>query len=177
MYNPNNVQRIIQMIQDKYKVYSAKRKQMSKHKRTHKKSACVSVVIEVIVVIATVARSRSRQPPKRAKNMCFIALYCHTPNLPAKILDLRGIDSSRILTLRGGMLMSIGNFPEMLSQRILPRDNLSREIGRIMSYEASQPYSPPGITQGIHSARALASSSAPRSFFGGDLLRDFRKGG
>ena len=34
-------------------------------------------------------------------------------NLPAKILDFRGFDSSRVLILRGGILMSIGDFPEI----------------------------------------------------------------
>ena len=43
----------------------------------------------------------------------------YTANLRAKILDFRGFDSSRILILRGGILMSIGNVPESLSQRIL----------------------------------------------------------
>ena len=42
-----------------------------------------------------------------------------TANLRTKILDFRGFDSSRILILRGGTLMSIGNFPESLSQAIL----------------------------------------------------------
>ena len=32
-------------------------------------------------------------------------------NLHTKILDLRGVDPSRILILRGGILTSIGNFP------------------------------------------------------------------
>ena len=44
---------------------------------------------------------------------------CGTANLRAKILDFRGFDSSRILVLRGGILMSIGNFPVILSQVIL----------------------------------------------------------
>ena len=34
-------------------------------------------------------------------------------NLHAEILDLRGFDSSRILILRGGILASVGNFPEI----------------------------------------------------------------
>ena len=42
-----------------------------------------------------------------------------TANLGTKILDFRGLDSSRILILRGDILMSIGNIPEVLSQRIL----------------------------------------------------------
>ena len=42
-----------------------------------------------------------------------------TANLRTKILDFRGFYSSIILTLRGGVLMSIGNLPEVLSQRIL----------------------------------------------------------
>ena len=39
--------------------------------------------------------------------------------LRTKTLDCRGFDSSRILITRGGILMSIGNFPEGLSQGIL----------------------------------------------------------
>ena len=54
----------------------------------------------------------------------------HTANLCTKILDFRGFDSSIILISRGGILMSIGAFPEMLSQRILLGRLLSREIGR-----------------------------------------------
>ena len=42
-----------------------------------------------------------------------------TPNLPTSIVEFRGFDSSIILILRGGILMSIGDFPEMLSQAIL----------------------------------------------------------
>ena len=42
-----------------------------------------------------------------------------TPNLPTKIQDFRGFDSSIILTLRDGVIMSIGNFLESLSQAIL----------------------------------------------------------
>ena len=42
-----------------------------------------------------------------------------TANLCTKILDFRGFDSSRILILRGGILMSIGQFPESSSQTIL----------------------------------------------------------
>ena len=42
-----------------------------------------------------------------------------TANLRTEILDFGGFDSSRVLTPRGGILMSIGNFPESLSRRIL----------------------------------------------------------
>ena len=40
-------------------------------------------------------------------------------NLRTKILEFRGLDSSRILMLRGEILGSIGNFPGNLSQQIL----------------------------------------------------------
>ena len=40
-------------------------------------------------------------------------------NLCTEILDFRGFDSSRILILRGGTLMSIRDSPEIWSQRIL----------------------------------------------------------
>ena len=42
-----------------------------------------------------------------------------TPNLCTTILDFRGFDSSIILTSRGGILTSTGNFPESLSQASL----------------------------------------------------------
>ena len=42
-----------------------------------------------------------------------------TANLRTKIMDFRGFDSSRILILRVGIPMRIGNSPESLSQLIL----------------------------------------------------------
>ena len=42
-----------------------------------------------------------------------------TANLPTNIVNFGGFDSSIILILRVGILMSIGNFPESLSQAIL----------------------------------------------------------
>ena len=48
------------------------------------------------------------------KGMSDTILYC-TVDLRTKILDFRGFDSSRILVLRGGILMSTGNFPESLT--------------------------------------------------------------
>ena len=42
-----------------------------------------------------------------------------TANLPTNIMDFRGFDSSTILILRGGILVSIGDFPESLSRTIL----------------------------------------------------------
>ena len=51
-----------------------------------------------------------------------------TANLRTKILDFRGFDSRIILILRGGVLMSIGDFPESLSQQILAGTIFFREI-------------------------------------------------
>ena len=51
-------------------------------------------------------------------------------NLRTKILDFRGFDPSRISILRGGILMSMGNFPGKLESSSLSREILSREIGR-----------------------------------------------
>ena len=42
-----------------------------------------------------------------------------TANLPTNNLNFRGLDSSTILNLRGGMPRPIGNFPESLTQAIL----------------------------------------------------------
>ena len=42
-----------------------------------------------------------------------------TANLRTKVLDFRGFDSSIILMLRGGILVYIGNSPDVLSHGIL----------------------------------------------------------
>ena len=43
----------------------------------------------------------------------------HTAILRTNIMDFSGFDSSIILIIRGGTRMSIGDFPESLSQAIL----------------------------------------------------------
>ena len=53
-----------------------------------------------------------------------------TANFRTKILDFRGFDSSRILTLRGGIPRPIGSFPGNLESTNLSKDNLSRETVR-----------------------------------------------
>ena len=60
-------------------------------------------------------------------------------NPQTKNLDFRGFDSGVFFISGGGILMSIANFPEVLSQRILGRDNLSREIGRTQPSLAAEP--------------------------------------
>ena len=44
---------------------------------------------------------------------------CSAANLRTRILDFRGFDSSIILILRGGILRSMGIFPEVFNQPIL----------------------------------------------------------
>ena len=73
----------------------------------------------------------SSSPPRRLES----ADNNSSANFRTKILDLRGFDSNIILILRGGIIMSIGQYPGMfestnLSKDHLSRDNLSREIGR-----------------------------------------------
>ena len=50
---------------------------------------------------------------------CRMGTLLHTANLRTKILDFRGFDPSKLFISRSGMLMSIGIFPEVLSQQIL----------------------------------------------------------
>ena len=52
-----------------------------------------------------------------------------TDNLHTKILDLRGFDSSIILSLRGGISRPTGNFPESLSQAILAGIKIVGRLG------------------------------------------------
>ena len=49
----------------------------------------------------------------------FFERHEHTANLPTNIVDLRGVESSIILIIRGGIPWPIGDFPESLSQAIL----------------------------------------------------------
>ena len=61
----------------------------------------------------------------------FDIVWGGTANLRTKILDFRGFDSSsRISIPRGGIPMSMGNFLEGSSQRILAGIKLRRETGR-----------------------------------------------
>ena len=73
-----------------------------------------------------------------------------TANLRADILDFRGFDSSIILILRGGILMSMGDFPESLSQAILVGIML---VGRLGVMADSSMHQPP---------RALPLGRAPK---------------
>ena len=93
-------------------------------------------------------RSTSSAPPRRRRPVASTlqgqAEARRTANLRIRILDFRGIGSSRILILRGGILMSIGNVPEMLSQQIL--------VGTILVY---------GRLAVLHSPRIGLSQRGP----------------
>ena len=67
-----------------------------------------------------------------------------TANLRTRILNFRGLDSSLILILRCGILMSIGNFPESSSRQILAGIILVGRLGVELSSNdgASPPRSP-----------------------------------
>ena len=55
-------------------------------------------------------------------------------------MDVRGLDSSIILILRGGILMSIGDFPESLSQSILVGIMLVGRLGVPVSVKEHIPF-------------------------------------
>ena len=55
----------------------------------------------------------------------------HTPNLPTNIVDFGGFDSSIMLCLRAGILMSIGDFPESLSQAMFVGIRLVGRLGAL----------------------------------------------
>ena len=80
------------------------------------------------------SRQSSAPPPPSvgasAENPATITRWRDTaaPKLPTRTLDFRGLDSSRILVLRGKIIMSTGNSPEVFESTNLSRDNLSREI-------------------------------------------------
>ena len=61
-----------------------------------------------------------------------------TANLPTKILDLRGLDSSILFIKRDGIPRPIGSFPESLSRQILAGIILVGKVGR-MAPELAMP--------------------------------------
>ena len=57
-----------------------------------------------------------------------------TANLHTSIMDFRGVDSSRILILRGGIPRPMGDLPESLSRAILVRIILVGRLGNNYTY-------------------------------------------
>ena len=93
---------------------------------------------------------------------CFHSILYHvsymhvresTPSLPTNIVDLRGFDSSIILILWAGILMSTGNFLESLSQAILV---VAMLVGRLGVQYCTEYRSESGM-RGTH-ARAVVES-------------------
>ena len=88
---------------------------------------CICIYIYICIYIHALHRESSHQdlphsestPVVRAGMVQSIELGQTTPNLLTSIMDFRGLDSSMILILRPRILMSIGDFPESLSQAIL----------------------------------------------------------
>ena len=79
-------------------------------------------------------------------------------NLRTTILDFRGLDSSIILCIRPGILMSVRDFAESFRQAVLAsREILSREIGRETFLERVAPRA----TLGGRRSRAAAEARPP----------------
>ena len=51
--------------------------------------------------------------------MMMMMIMLDTANLPTNIVDFGGFDSSIMLFLRGGILMSMGDFPDSLTRAML----------------------------------------------------------
>ena len=78
----------------------------------------------------------------QSKGLPRSAKHKHTPSPPTKSLGFEGFDSSRILILRGEILMSIENSPESLSQAILVGIILVGRLGVVLVIRAGLPREP-----------------------------------
>ena len=108
---------------------------MSTHTHTQNANDCSAAYVVVCLVSRKVLKCRLFEvivrPPYESYPGHFQAERLPTANLRTKILDFGGFYASRIFILRGGILMSKGNTPDVLSQRILAGIiNISRETGR-----------------------------------------------
>ena len=84
------------------------------------------VILTCIIIIIIILR------------YCSVYCICCTPNLPTNIVDFRGLDSSTISMLKGGILRHTGIFPESLSQAMLVDTMLVGRLGVCNMYRASQ---------------------------------------
>ena len=73
----------------------------------------IIIMMRKIIFTEFRAAQTSSAPASRGKNSHT------TANLPTNIVNFRRFDSSTILCVRGEMFMSIGDFPECLSQAML----------------------------------------------------------
>ena len=74
----------------------------------------------IMMMMVRTPRHPPGHPPQGALSAAAAAPSVKgTANLRTKILGFRWFESSTIVSLRGGILMPIGDFPESLSQRTL----------------------------------------------------------
>ena len=83
-------------------------------------------MINILIVIIIMIMDFRRRLESSASPRALFAAYGQSP-YRTKVLNFRGFDSSRILTLGVGVLMSTGNskflFPESFESTDLSRDN------------------------------------------------------
>ena len=86
-----------------------------------------------MIVIITRPPGPPRPGPQRARRLASIGRSGPriTANLRTKILDFRGFYSNIILISRGGILMSAGISPEIMSQQIIVWRILVGRLGRL----------------------------------------------
>ena len=78
----------------------------------------IYIYIYILSRLYSTRRSSLELQAERFVATC-VQKYAQSPYLPTNIVDFREFDSSIMLILRGGILMSIGDFPEGLSRAML----------------------------------------------------------
>ena len=88
---------------------------------------CITEATEAIAAVAGAAAAATMEGGEDSD-----CRPCYTANLPTNMMDFRGLDSSIILSLRGGIPRPIGNFPESATQAMLVG---IMSVGRLGVYE------------------------------------------
>ena len=97
------------------------------------------LVCRVHTAICHIAHDVVGDYPSASHGVCWLSRdllaqwYAQSPY--TNIVDFRGFDSSTILALRGGILMSIGDFPEVLSQTMLLGTMLVGRLGVLEEHQ------------------------------------------
>ena len=85
-------------------------------------STCIYIYIYIYIYV-------ERERDIHTSTYIYIYRRYDTPNPPTNIVDFRGFDSSIMLCFRGGILMSIEDLPESLTQAMLVGTVLVGELG------------------------------------------------
>ena len=88
----------------------------------------IVLILKMIIIIIIARQGCGKAELWLRQNVT--AAFLRPVSVLLTLLDLRGLYASTISTIRGGILMSMGDFPGKFESGNLSRNHVSREIGQ-----------------------------------------------